>query len=113
MMSVIIFIILSVISQLYMIMMTIRHKQIYQKYLTLDILEIISAIILTLIGVTEKYTFFGYFFISLIVFIFLKQLLFTISLNLKIIKKYKLFFFVLALIVMIAIGFITLFLLRK
>ena len=113
MMSVIVFMILSVISQLYMIMMTIRHKQIYQKYLTLDLLEIISAIILTLIGVTEKYTFLGYFLISLIVFIFLKQLLFTISLNLKIIKKYKPFFFVLALIVMIAIGFIALFLLRK
>lgn len=113
MMSVIVFMILSVISQLYMIMITIRHKQIYQKYLTLDLLEIISAIILTLIGVTEKYTFFGYFLISLIVFIFLKQLLFTISLNLKIIKKYKLFFLILALIVMIAIGFIALFLLRK
>lgn len=113
MMSVIVFMILSVISQLYMIMMTIRHKQIYQKYLTLDLLEIISAIILTLIGVTEKYTFLGYFLISLIVFIFLKQLLFTIFLNLKIIKKYKLFFLVLALIVMIAIGFIALFLLRK
>lgn len=112
-MSVIVFMILSVISQLYMIMITIRHKQIYQKYLTLDLLEIISAIILTLIGVTEKYTFFGYFLISLIVFIFLKQLLFTISLNLKIIKKYKLFFLILALIVMIAIGFIALFLLRK
>lgn len=113
MMSVIVFMILSVISQLYMIMMTIRHKQIYQKYLTLDLLEIISAIILTLIGVTEKYTFLGYFLISLIVFIFLKQLLFTIFLNLKIIKKYKLFFLILALIVMIAIGFIALFLLRK
>ncbi len=113
MMSVIVFMILSVISQLYMTMMAIRHKQIYQKYLTLDLLEIISAIILTLIGVTEKYTFFDYFLVCLIVFIFLKQLLFTISLNLKIIKKYKLFFLVLALIVMIAIGFIALFLLRK
>ena len=113
MMSVIVFMILSVISQLYMTMMAIRHKQIYQKYLTLDLLEIISAIILTLIGVTEKYTFFDYFLVCLIVFIFLKQLLFTIFLNLKIIKKYKLFFLILALIVMIAIGFIALFLLRK
>ena len=113
MMSVIVFMILSVISQLYMIMITIRHKQIYQKYLTPDLLEIISAIILTLIGVTEKYTFFDYFLVCLIVFIFLKQLLFTIFLNLKIIKKYKLFFLILALIVMIAIGFIALFLLRK
>lgn len=109
MLGVTVIIILSVISQLYTIILAIRHKQIYQKYLTLDILEIVSAIILTLIGITEKYTLFGYFLISLIVFIFLKQLIFSITFNLNIIKNHILFFSILAIIVIIAIGFTALF----
>lgn len=93
------------LSQIYFVNGIIRQKRINSDLLTFDIIEIVLSVSIVLIDSAEKPEFINYFLSILVVFIFLKIAISSVVINWEIVKKYKIYFLALALIMVVVTGF--------
>lgn len=97
------------LTQLYSTITIIREKKICQQLLSLDIFEIVLSIIIALVEHPMKPIFIDYALCAFIIFVFLRNVISFIFLNLAILKAYKGFAIALLFVVAIFAGFIIYF----